>query len=60
MNKHNWKEWLRAALIRAVKTMAQTADIGLFAKSISPASISRFSLKSWITAGIGVCTGQPS
>lgn len=25
MNKHNWKEWLRAALIRAVKTMAQTA-----------------------------------
>ena len=25
MNRHNWKEWLRAALIRAVKTMAQTA-----------------------------------
>lgn len=25
MNKHNWKEWLRAAAIRAVKTMAQTA-----------------------------------
>lgn len=25
MNKHNWREWLRAALIRMVKTMAQTA-----------------------------------
>lgn len=25
MTRHNWKEWLRAALIRAVKTMAQTA-----------------------------------
>ena len=25
MNKHNWKEWLKAALIRSVKTMAQTS-----------------------------------
>lgn len=25
MNRHNWKEWLRAALIRMIKTMAQTA-----------------------------------
>lgn len=25
MNKHNWKEWLRAAAIRAVKTFCQTA-----------------------------------
>lgn len=25
MNKYNWKEWLRAAAVRAVKTMAQTA-----------------------------------
>lgn len=25
MNKYNWKEWLRAAAIRAIKTIAQTA-----------------------------------
>lgn len=25
MNRQNWKEWLRAAAVRAVKTMAQTA-----------------------------------
>lgn len=25
MTRHNWKEWLRAAAVRAVKTMAQTA-----------------------------------
>ena len=25
MGKWNWKEWLRAALIRALKTFAQTA-----------------------------------
>ena len=25
MNRYNWKQWLRAALIRMVKTMAQTA-----------------------------------
>lgn len=25
MNRTNWKAWLRAALIRAIKTMAQTA-----------------------------------
>ena len=25
MNRQNWKRWLKAALIRAVKTMAQTA-----------------------------------
>ena len=25
MGKWNWKEWLKAALIRAVKTIAQTA-----------------------------------
>ncbi len=25
MGKWNWKEWLKAALIRAVKTFAQTA-----------------------------------
>lgn len=25
MNKYNWKEWLRAAAIRAVKTFCQTA-----------------------------------
>lgn len=23
MNRHNWKEWLRAALIRALKTFCQ-------------------------------------
>jgi len=25
MNRYNWKEWLRAAAIRAVKTFCQTA-----------------------------------
>jgi hypothetical protein len=25
MSKWNWKEWLKAALIRAIKTFAQTA-----------------------------------
>lgn len=25
MNRYNWKEWTRAALIRAVKTFCQTA-----------------------------------
>lgn len=25
MNRYNWKQWLRAAAVRAVKTMAQTA-----------------------------------
>lgn len=25
MNKYNWKEWLRAAAIRAIKTFCQTA-----------------------------------
>ena len=25
MNRANWREWLRAAAVRAVKTMAQTA-----------------------------------
>ncbi len=25
MTKHNWKKWLKAAAIRAVKTVAQTA-----------------------------------
>lgn len=25
MNRQNWKAWLKAALIRSVKTMAQTA-----------------------------------
>ena len=25
MKKHNWKDWLKAAGIRAIKTMAQTA-----------------------------------
>lgn len=25
MNRQNWKKWLKAALIRSVKTMAQTA-----------------------------------
>ena len=25
MNRYNWKQWLRASLIRMVKTMAQTA-----------------------------------
>ena len=37
-----------------LQTMAQTADMGLFSKSICPASISRFSLNNWITMGIGV------
>ncbi len=25
MNKSNWKQWLKAAAVRAVKTVAQTA-----------------------------------
>lgn len=30
MNRYNWKEWLRAALIRSVKTMAQTGVSAVF------------------------------
>ena len=47
----HWFEWLH--------TIEHTALIGLFSKRSAPASSIFFRLKSSMTCGIGVCTGQP-
>ena len=53
MNKHNWKEWLRAALIRAVKTMAQTAVALIGTNAIGVTDVDWFAVGSAaVLAGI--------
>ena len=53
MNKHNWKEWLRAALIRAVKTMAQTAGALIGTNAIGVTDVDWFAVGSAaVLAGI--------
>ena len=47
----HWFEWLQ--------TIEHTALIGLFSKRSAPASSIFFCLKSSMTCGIDVCTGQP-
>ena len=46
MNKHNWKEWLRAAAIRAVKTMAQTAVALIGTNAIGVTEVNWFAVGS--------------
>lgn len=53
MNKHNWKEWLRAAAIRAVKTMAQTAVALIGTNAIGVTEVDWFAVASAaVLAGI--------
>ena len=53
MNKHNWKEWLRAAAIRAVKTMAQTAVALIGTNAIGVTDVNWFAVGSAaVLAGI--------
>ena len=53
MNRNNWKEWLRAALIRAVKTMAQTAVALIGTNAIGVTEVNWFAVGSAaVLAGI--------
>ena len=53
MNKQNWKRWLKAALIRAVKTMAQTAVALIGTNAIGVTEVDWFAVASAaVLAGI--------
>ena len=53
MNRTNWKAWLRAALIRAVKTMAQTAVALISTNAIGVTDVDWFAVGSAaVLAGI--------
>ena len=53
MNRHNWKEWLRAALIRMIKTMAQTAVALIGTNAIGVTEVDWFAVGSAsVLAGI--------
>lgn len=53
MNRTNWKAWLRAALIRAVKTMAQTAVALIGTNAIGVTDVDWFAVGSAaVLAGI--------
>ncbi len=53
MNRDNWKTWLRAALIRSVKTMAQTAVALIGTNAIGVTEVDWFAVASAaVLAGI--------
>lgn len=53
MNRTNWKAWLRAALIRAVKTIAQTAVALIGTNAIGVTDVDWFAVGSAaVLAGI--------
>ena len=53
MNRQNWKRWLKAALIRAVKTMAQTAVALIGTNAIGVTEVDWFAVASAsVLAGI--------
>lgn len=53
MTKNNWKRWLKAALIRAVKTMAQTAVALIGTNAIGVTEVDWFAVASAsVLAGI--------
>lgn len=53
MNRHNWQEWLRAALIRMIKTMAQTAVALIGTNAIGVTEVDWFAVGSAsVLAGI--------
>lgn len=53
MIRHNWKEWLRAAAVRAVKTMAQTAVALIGTNAIGVTEVDWFAVGSAsVLAGI--------
>lgn len=53
MNRNNWKEWLRAAAVRAVKTMAQTAVALIGTNAIGVTDVDWFAVGSAaVLAGI--------
>ncbi len=53
MNRYNWKQWLRAALIRMVKTMAQTAVALIGTNAIGVTEVDWFAVGSAsVLAGI--------
>jgi len=53
MNKNNWKKWLKAALIRAVKTVAQTAVALIGTNAIGVTEVDWFAVGSAaVLAGI--------
>ena len=53
MNRNNWKKWLKAALIRAVKTMAQTAVALIGTNAIGVTEVDWFAVASAsVLAGI--------
>ena len=53
MTRNNWKRWLKAALIRAVKTMAQTAVALIGTNAIGVTEVDWFAVASAsVLAGI--------
>ena len=53
MNRQNWKKWLKAALIRSVKTMAQTAVALIGTNAIGVTEVDWFAVASAaVLAGI--------
>lgn len=53
MNRQNWKKWLKAALIRSVKTMAQTAVALIGTNAIGVTEVDWFAVGSAaVLAGI--------
>ena len=53
MNRNNWKKWLKAALIRAVKTVAQTAVALIGTNAIGVTEVDWFAVGSAaVLAGI--------
>lgn len=53
MNRANWREWLRAAAVRAVKTMAQTAVALIGTNAIGVTDVDWFAVGSAaVLAGI--------
>ena len=53
MNRQNWKRWLKAALIRSVKTMAQTAVALIGTNAIGVTEVDWFAVASAsVLAGI--------
>lgn len=53
MNRANWREWLRAAAVRAVKTMAQTAVALIGTNAIGVTEVDWFAVGSAsVLAGI--------
>ncbi len=46
MNRQNWKKWLKAAIVRAIKTMAQTAVALIGTNAIGVTDVNWFAVGS--------------